>query len=80
MTRKDWADSANLIETPNGRFYFAGKVPVELSFVQKDGSAPTEDQLEIAIHCGPGIAGIKTRSWATRDEADAAAQAWVKEG
>lgn len=58
-----------LIQFPTGSYGFAGSIPVELAFVAKDGSAPTERQLEIERRCGPGFAKLKSRSWPTAAEA-----------
>lgn len=63
-----------LIQFPTKDYGFAGSIPVELAFVGKDGSVPTERQLEIARHCGPGFAKLKTRAWPTAAEALAEAK------
>ena len=41
----------SLIQLPTGDWGFVGEVDVRLAFVRKDGSAPTEKQLDIARHC-----------------------------
>jgi len=65
-----------VLQYPSGRWGFAGSVPVELAFEMKDGSALDPDQVRIALSCGPGFAKkMRSRSWATREEAEAAAKA-----
>lgn len=65
----------SVIQYPTGRWGFVGRVPAALSYAQKDGSAPTAKQLDAAAHCGPGFAGLKPRSWETRESAIAALSA-----
>ena len=65
----------HVISTPTGRFIFAGSVPGSLAYVHASGRAATAKELETARRFGPRLAGVKTRSWATRAEAVAAAAA-----
>lgn len=68
----------SVIRYPNGRFGFAGRVPDVLAF-----SSTHEGDLEAARLSGPGIAKriaeregrtFESLSWATEDEAVAAAK------
>ena len=67
--------TAHLIQFPSGRWGFAGQVPAVLAYIRKDGLPLTEKDVDNAAIAGPGIAGLKTRSWATEDEAKRAARA-----
>ena len=61
-----------LRQYPTGRWGFCGSVAAELAFVTKDGGTPTESQLDAARHCGPGIAGLRPRTWDSKAAALAA--------
>lgn len=61
-----------IIRFPSGRYGFVGRVDARLAYVTADGGVPTDAQMAAARHCGPGIAGLKTRSYATEEEARAA--------
>ncbi len=60
---------ATITETPKGTFTFVGSVPNELAVVAKDGSPATPEQLRNAKQFGPRLAGVKDRSFKTREEA-----------
>ena len=62
----------HLIDTPNGRWYFAGRVPAPLAYVRKDGAEATPDDYDKARSFGPALAGMKLRTWASKEEALAA--------
>ncbi len=62
----------DLLQYPNGSWGFCGKVDVDLAYVQEDGTKATDSQLETAAKRGPQIAGLKTRTWVTREAALAA--------
>lgn len=66
-----------LIETPNGRWAFRGKVPNRLAFERKDGKPITPEEVERIKQFGM-VGNMKdvyrSRSWASREEAVAAAQ------
>jgi len=64
-----------LLKNPAGSFSFAGSVPVELSYEMKDGSPVTDEAAQKARDFGPRLAGVKTRTWPTREDALAAAEA-----
>lgn len=64
---------AHLIQFPSGKFGFVGKVPVELAF-----EYDSIEDVKIAQHSGPGIAGkiaaregrvFGTRVWDTKEAA-----------
>ena len=57
---------------PTGRWGFVGRVPVTLGYVQQNGETPTAKQCASAAHCGPGIAGLRPRTWETKEEAEQA--------
>jgi hypothetical protein len=63
-----------VIQFPNGKWGFVGKVSPELAFITKEGNKPSEKQIEVAKHCGPGIVGLKSRVWNTQEEATTEAQ------
>lgn len=62
-----------LIQHSTGRWGFVGTVDGRLAYIGKDGSPATEAQLKSASQCGPGFVGLKTRTWETQAEAEAAA-------
>lgn len=64
-----------IIRYPSGRYGFVGRVDARLAYVTAEGGAPTEAQMDAARRCGPRIAGIKTRSFASAEEAQAALDA-----
>ncbi len=59
----------NLRQFPSGRWGFAGIVSARLCYICKDGSDPTDEQFAIARQHGPRLAGLKTRAFATKQEA-----------
>jgi len=59
----------HLIDTPNGRWHFVGRVPARLAYERKDGAEATDEDVEKGRRFGPALAGLKTRSWASREEA-----------
>jgi hypothetical protein len=68
-------NTCNLIQYPSGRWGFVGKVPAVLAFINKEtGEAPTDEQVAKANSFGVRFSGLKTRSWATKEEAEAAAK------
>ena len=67
--------TCHLIDTSNGRWHFVGAVPAALSYVRKDGAPMTDKDAENCSSFGPNAAGCKGISWATREEALAAAAA-----
>lgn len=62
----------------NGRWFLVGTVPVEATYERKDGQPLTQADIDAARHVGPGIAGLRVRTYATKAEALAAAG--IKEG
>jgi hypothetical protein len=64
-----------LIQFPSGRWGFVGNTDSRLAFTMKDGSEVTKDAAKTAASFGPALAGVKTRSWTTREEAVEAAEA-----
>lgn len=63
-----------LIHNPAGTWSFVGSVPAKLAYCQADGSVPTQEQLDTAAHCGPGLAKLRTRCWTTKQAALDAAE------
>lgn len=63
-----------LMKAPSGRWIFVGSVHKNLSYVKKDGTEPTEKDLQDANHVGPGIIGLETKAWDTPLEALEAAK------
>lgn len=55
-------------------WFFVGQVDGRLAYVKKDGSTPTEKELKDAAHAGPGIIGLKTRSYKSLEEAEEVAK------
>jgi hypothetical protein len=75
MARKTNQYGLHVIKYPSGRWGFVGNVPAALAFVTEDDLKPTEKQLADAAAYGPRLAGVKTRSWASKTKAVAAAKA-----
>jgi hypothetical protein len=65
----------NLICCPSGRWAFVGQVPEVLSYVRKDGAPLTDADRRAIRQAGPGFAPVRALTWATREEAFAAASA-----
>ena len=65
----------HLGQTPSGRWAFSGNVPGPLAYIRNDGEPLTEEDSAKVRQVGPRIAGVKSMSWATRDEAVSAALA-----
>ncbi len=67
-----------LIQAPSGVWIFRGRVAPELGFINADGSPPTDEQLRTIRQAGAGMTNprIQTRSWPTREEAEAALREW----
>lgn len=64
---------ANVItQYPSGRWGFVGGVDARLAYVTLAGETPTDDQLWAVRLCGPRMAGLKSRSFATEADARAA--------
>lgn len=59
----------SLMQFPSGKWGFVGKVDAHLMYVTKEGTTPTEAQFRAAAQMGPGIVGLKTRTWHTEEEA-----------
>lgn len=66
----------HIIDTPSGEFAFAGSVPASLAYVAPDGSPITDEQAQTARAFGPRLAGVKTRVFTTREDAEAALAAY----
>ena len=64
----------HVIENPSGTFSFVGSVPVSLRWVAKDGSPADPAEIDKAASFGPRFADVKTRTFATREDALAAAE------
>ena len=64
-----------LIQNPSGTYSFVGTVPVELAWTTEDGKMPSEEQVKIAVQCGPRFAKVKKRTWLTAEAARAEAEA-----
>lgn len=72
--------SCFVIDYPNGRWGFVGRVPADLMYAHKDGTACSEEELlELRRSSNPAMSmnqlKVKTLSWATKEEAVAAAEA-----
>jgi hypothetical protein len=65
-----------VVKNPAGTYYLAGwGIPAALGYVRKDGTAPSAEDLAAARQCGPGFAGLRTRTWATSEDACTALRA-----
>ncbi len=64
-----------LIEHKPGVWGFAGSVASELAYESKDGTPATAEQLANARSFGPALAGVRSKTWPTREAAIAAAKA-----
>jgi hypothetical protein len=60
-----------LIDTPTGRFIFVGRVDARLVYQTAEGDLPTDEQLKIATQFGSRFSGLRSRSFASREEAAA---------
>lgn len=58
-----------IVKNPSGTYSFVGTVPVELAWATEDGKTPSEEQVKIAVQCGPRFARLKTRTWPTAEAA-----------
>lgn len=56
------------------KWAFVGKIDSRLAHVMADGSPVTEDAAKKAREHGPRLAGVRTRTWDTEEEAIAAAK------
>lgn len=65
-----------LIEHPNGRWSFVGRVDAKLAYRRVDGAPMTNADAEATRQFGPRLAGVTGRSWNTREEALADAEAF----
>jgi hypothetical protein len=68
---------AHTMQYPSGRWGFVGGVHPHLGYINEDGSPPTEKQIATIRHSGAGFTNprIKSRTFATKEEALAAADA-----
>ena len=64
--------SATLIQFPAGTWGYVGRVPAYLRFRRQDGVALTDKDVSNAAIAGPRMAGLETRSWVTKEEAEKA--------
>lgn len=73
--------NAQPIRFPSGRWGIVGSGPADLMLMQPDGSPITEEQARAAAHVGPRMAGVRTRTWDSREEVVAALRdrGWVGE-
>jgi hypothetical protein len=62
----------DLMKFHTGCWGFVGRVDVRLAYCRINGGSATDAQLELARRFGPRMAGLKSRSFATRREALAA--------
>lgn len=60
---------AHVIQFPSGTWGFVGRAPASLMLVMRDGSPVTPEAAKIASSFGPALAKVKTRTWATKEEA-----------
>ena len=71
-------DKPSIIQYPTGRWGFVGRVPVALGCVQQNGQAPTPKQADAVAHCGPGIVGLRPRTWESREAAEGALEDYTR--
>jgi len=57
---------------PTGRWGFAGRVRADLCYERKDGRPLTEADIDNGRSFGPRLAGLKRRTWPTREAAELA--------
>lgn len=57
----------HIMRFPTGRWGIVGDVPASLAFVALDGTPATREQIECARQFGPRLAGVKERSWESRE-------------
>lgn len=70
----------HVIENPSGTYSFVGSVPATLGFVTKAGNSVTAEEVESQLMLPAKYRIIKSRSFASRDEAwmEAARLGFVK--
>ncbi len=54
-----------LIKNPAGSYSFVGRVDARLGYLRKDGSEPSEQEMQTAARHGPRLAGLVTRTFPT---------------
>lgn len=59
----------HLIENPSGTYSFVGNVPAQLGFVTKAGNMVTSEEVESQLRLPASHRTIKSRSFASKDEA-----------
>ena len=59
----------HVIENPSGTFSFVGTVPVQLGYTTKAGNTVTPEEVESQHRLPSNYRTIKTRSFASKDEA-----------
>lgn len=62
----------HVIQFLPGSWGYVGSVPARLAFVQANGMPATDEQIERARKFGPGIVGLQTRTWESKEAAEAA--------
>lgn len=65
-----------LIQNPSGTYGFVGSVPGVLAYVHKDGTTPTNKEIEDDLRLPPQFRKLKSRSWPTKQMAIDAANIW----
>ena len=60
--------SNDLMES-NGHWFYVGSVDSRLAYVTKDGEEPTDEQIKLAQSIGPELAGLKTKTWDSKEAA-----------
>lgn len=66
-----------IIQNPAGTFSFVGRVAAGLCYTARDGSPVTPAMIATARSFGPRLAGLKVRTWPTREEAEFALAAYA---
>lgn len=61
-----------VIQYPSGRFGFVGSVPSHLAYVGPNGEALESAEIERQLRLPAKYRTMKTRTWATKEEAEAA--------
>lgn len=59
----------SVIEYPSGSFGFVGSVPVQLAYVTKAGNTVTAEEVESQMRLPSNYRTIKTRTFASPDDA-----------
>ena len=65
---------ATIIVCPSGRFEFVGSVPGALAYIRRDGTRPTDDEIDCDLRRPPQFRRLKVRTFLSVEGAVSAAE------